>query len=381
MFLVLAFSIFVSSSYTVYGASVFLTPSSITLEDVYYYGYAKTNITISTDSESDIACAVTIHGDISDVVSLSDNICVINQDSSITLRMIARPKGKTGMIAGSIRVTVLSAEPLTTTTDYFDMPVIVNSVTRKIIQNEITEVVVSDTEVNVPTDISVSYDNKGNVELYPKTHIEIFSGNKIVDQYDFIEKVEPLSRKTASYPMPLNLKKGEYTAKIKIEQEGEIILQREKKFNVYDKDTLLRKGSFNIVTQNSHINKTNFIEVNFENQGQIALYPRFIGAVYYENSTFPVENLETETFFAPKGRTTSLIINFTPEEVGNYKVVGHVSYENINLPEQESSFEVKLQTEALGFESIVIIVLVLLALIVTRQVMKEKAVPEKSEKK
>ena len=179
MFLVLAFSIFVSSSYTVYGASVFLTPSSITLEDVYYYGYAKTNITISTDSESDIACAVTIHGDISDVVSLSDNICVINQDSSITLRMIARPKGKTGMIAGSIRVTVLSAEPLTTTTDYFDMPVIVNSVTRKIIQNEITEVVVSDTEVNVPTDISVSYDNKGNVELYPKTHIEIFSGNKI----------------------------------------------------------------------------------------------------------------------------------------------------------------------------------------------------------
>ncbi len=353
-------------------ASVFLTPSSMQFEDVYYYGYYEKNITISTDSESDIACAIEIQGDIKDVIILSDNICAINKDSPITVVVTAKPKGKVGTISGYIRVTVLSAEPLTTTTDYFDMKVDVNSINRKIIQNEIKDIVVSDTEINAPTDLTVIFDNKGNVELSPKIHIEIFSAGRIVDQYDFTETIAPRSERQASFSMPLALQKGGYTAKIKIEQEGAVIAQKEINFAIYDKNTLLRKGRFSIVTQNSHINKTNAIEVNFENLGQIALNPRFIGAVYYENSSFPVENIETQAFFAPRGRTTSIAINFTPEEIGNYKVVGHISYENTDLPDQESLFEVKLQTEALGFESIAIIILIVLALIVTRQVVKEK---------
>lgn len=356
-----------------------IDPNMLHFEEVLSGGYAEKIITITTDSNEALFVILSKEGATKDWISFSPNVSLkVSKSLPMVLKMMIKPPKNIskGIYSGSITLNIINknAPEISSGKEiFFPLDMLVDITDKEIKRIEVKNIFVSSTEQNYPVDFFIKVQNKGNINANPVIRIN----SKGISHVKKIELL-PSEEKEAIIPLyPNNLEVGKHLANISVFLDDQLIKNETSSFNILKKDSLIRKGSFLGMTNIEKVHVNNSVKINsyFKNSGEISVYARFRGRVFFNNSL--IKEIESEQVYSPAGKTTALTSYFIPSEVGLYEITGDILYYNTLTEEKESFVNARPQSESLevvplGANKFVIVLLIIIVLLVIRINAKRK---------
>jgi len=338
-----------------YAVNVNVEPTSIGFDNILIEGMSEKTLTIYTDSESPIFVSAYITGDIKNWVRLSSST-EFGASKSLPLIIkltISPPKGiENKAYTGNLMLEVLNEEAPRINTyigdNVFSIPIDVQVSSVGVNKINVKDLLISDTEVNRPLDIKTTIVNEGNVEAKQDIEVEIISPEGITDTIR-LSYVAPPSEdeQTFNDNINVNLKQGEYQAKINVILDNVVIDEITRNFMVLGPGSLIKKINLIEIRNNdkAHINDKVKINAYFKNVGEVTTFAEFKGKIYSENNL--VQNIESDRVYIPTNEVRNVVMEFVPTSIGEYKIVGQVLYEDTITDEKESAIIIIPVTEQL----------------------------------
>lgn len=224
------------------------------------------------------------------------------------------------------------------------------NISDKIIRDyTINNIEINDFEESYSLPLTISLANEGNVPAQPeKISIDIYDDQKS----SFIEqlKIEELSKTTALMPFSdgrirlkinNNITVGQYWADVKITDKEETLYEKEIIFNVIELDGINRDAIIeNLSLSNNKLNKNETLTItgDITNSGKIKIKPKIVLKIFRNNILIDILD-ERLDIIDPQAKA-QFTFDFTPEESGNYDIIGHAEFSGLTSPETATTFEV-----------------------------------------
>lgn len=222
------------------------------------------------------------------------------------------------------------------------------------VKGVVTAIVIEDTEPGYPVKIKTIFKNEGNVIAIPGIDVIIHQGNNDIFSFTNDEVsvkptiTEPIIAKwnttTANLP-------GEYTAKVTVILDEQILRSDTIPFEILPIGTLTRQGNLTdiLIDDIPAIGTLLKIKSCFENNGLIETSAKFTAEVYKDGNL--VDTITSDELVVEKNEEIELISYLKIEDPGDYRIEGKVIYDKKETPVKELSFEIPAESIP-GFESI-----------------------------
>lgn len=222
------------------------------------------------------------------------------------------------------------------------------------VKGVVTAIVIEDTEPGYPVKIKTIFKNEGNVIAIPGIDVIIHQGNNDIFSFTNDEVsvkptiTEPIIAKwnttTANLP-------GEYTAKVTVILDEQILRSDTIPFEILPIGTLTRQGNLTdiLIDDIPAIGTLLKIKSCFENNGLIETSAKFTAEVYKDDNL--VDTITSDELVVEKNEEIELISYLKIEDPGDYRIEGKVIYDKKETPVKELSFEIPAESIP-GFESI-----------------------------
>lgn len=201
-------------------------------------------------------------------------------------------------------------------------------------------ITISATEVGMPVETLIEFENVGNVIARPGISISMMKNSTLVECFGKAETgVAPGCNRTITVLSDTTgMEPGEYLAIVVVSLDKETLATVELPFTLFASGTITKEGELNSLSLDGapQINSSINIVAEFENTGMIALMAKFIGAIYC-NGKFEAA-LESAEELVAVGETTELTADYKITEPGEYMVTGHVTYDGKNTTGGNVSF-------------------------------------------
>jgi hypothetical protein len=226
----------------------------------------------------------------------------------------------------------------------------------------VTAIVIEDTEPGYPVKIKTIFKNEGNVIAIPGIDVIIHQGNNDIFSFTNDEVsvkptiTEPIIAKwnttTANLP-------GEYTAKVTVILDEQILRSDTIPFEILPTGTLTRQGNLTdiLIDDIPAIGTLLKIKSCFENNGLIETSAKFTAEVYKDGNL--VDTITSDELVVEKNEEIELISYLKIEDPGDYRIEGKVIYDKKETPVKELSFEIPAESTP-GFESIITLTIFLI---------------------
>lgn len=200
-----------------------------------------------------------------------------------------------------------------------------------------------DVEVKYPLRIKVQFHNTGNVVATPQITVEITTQDgTVINHFTSSEfNIKPERRETILLEWDTTGEQpGDYIADVSIVLGDAIIKQEKLNFSILPVGTLTRSGSLTELKFGGEtaLGVLTTIQATFVNTGQIDTKAKFVGEVYHNDML--IDTLQSEELLVTVGNMEFLEAYFTPAQLGEYRVNGHVIYEGKKTEVREISFTI-----------------------------------------
>lgn len=361
-------------------ANMYISPDDIRLTNVLIGGYAEKIITITTDSEVPLEFELSAAGQIKDWIGFSPNTSLkVSKASPLHLKVMVKPPktAAEGTYSGSLKIYFEQKQLGTTSENLFELKISMG-ITDKIVKQAIVKnIFVKDTEKDHLIDFFIDIANTGNIEVKPTAKVEIEGKSNIYE-----EVLLPFEEKEIVISLGNDLDIGNYIAKIAVLLDNVPIIDKFLPFNILEKNSLIRKGTLLYIKNEERIHVNDKVRVDslFKNTGEISVYTKFKGKIYFDDII--IQEIESEELYAPVNKTITLTSYFVPEKIGLYKIVGQVIYSTTITEEKESIVDVRPKSESLEIIPLainlwVIFFLIILFLGITNIVLRKNITKEK----
>lgn len=241
--------------------------------------------------------------------------------------------------------------------------VTINVTGDQIIDGKVLGIFTENTEPGYPLKITTRFQNTGNVVVNPKIVITIFQDNNIINSFSHeTTSVKPgitqpiiAEWMTTAANIP-----ADYTAKVDVLLNGNIIKSDELSFQILPVGTLTKSGNLTDIYVEGEPAVGNIVTIRayFTNTGQVETQTKFSAEVYRDNKL--IDTISSDELTAPKHQETVLISYLKITEPGDYLIKGKVIYSGKETPIKEISLNVGKSIP--GFEGIYLIAMMLLLL-------------------
>ncbi len=356
-----------------------INPGNLYFKEVLSGGYAEKTITITTKSDDAIFVTPLIGGMIREWISLEPNVSLkLTRNFPLVLKVVIKPPkniSKSKYLGYIILNTINKEVPKISSNQEtsFVLDTVVEITDKEIKKLTVEYIFVESSEQEHPVDFFIKMHNKGNIKLNPVIELTL-EGPSATKKVELLPSEE---KETVISLDPNDLKLGEHSANINIFLDDQLIKKETSFFNILKKDSLIRKGIFLGITNKErvHINNRVKIDSYFKNIGEISVYAKFKGNIYFNDVL--IEEIDSEQVYVPVGKTVILSSYFIPNEVGLYKITGRLFYAGTTTDEKNSSVNVKPISESLEFipleiNKAIIVFLIITFLIVTNIYLRKK---------
>lgn len=257
----------------------------------------------------------------------------------------------------------------------------------------------SDTEIGQPLFMSLSIQNKGNVEWRPEkiqlTFLDANDATNIVSETILGEKISTVKPggETSSVVLESMSKliEGTYTVAADVYYKGEVVESLESfKFTVYPSGTLAQRGELSIVTTNKTVYELGEkikLDAVFENTGEIQVKGVLMTEIFKGDDY--VDLVRAEEIYVDKGEKSNMSLIIDLDESGEYKLSSSVKYGNKQTESIDTLISVGVGVatgatagQTLGFLNswfgIGILILILVGVVVAIKIIKKKKTPKSS---
>ena len=331
-----------------------VSPGAVEFKDVLRSGYAEKTVTLSTSSDEPITCQISAEGPFRNWLRyLPGETFTIPPRSQVKLKIIVEPpedipnglydgyvviaiipKGREGGGMGSAISAAVSVKS----------SIQISDVERKhfFLIGQPTAV---DSEEGKPINFYFSFENDGNVRLYPKIHIDILSEDKttVLKSIDYSEKILlPTARTDILITSQNDLPIGKYWGKATVYLDNSVLYEYMLSFQVLERGSLRIKGNLVKVELNKiWVYSGEMVEINatFVNEGVLSTPAVFNGkALLGDGIEALVKSDEVEV---SPGETVELASYFTPKKAGRYTIIGKVQYSKKITDEKSTILNVR----------------------------------------
>jgi hypothetical protein len=202
----------------------------------------------------------------------------------------------------------------------------------QIISGKVSDILAEDVEVGYPLRIIVMFQNTGNVAEAPTIETTItYRGEDVANFISDSTQVAPgkagnieVEWDTTGYGGPEAV---EYTAKVVVSLNGEVLKQKAIVFNILPLGQLTRSGEITDVTieGSTVVGITCKVEATFKNTGQIDTNVYFTGEAYL-GDTF-IQVITSDTLLVKRGQEGVLTAYYNPEQGGDITLKIQANYE------------------------------------------------------
>lgn len=196
----------------------------------------------------------------------------------------------------------------------------------QVLAGTVYRIYVENNEIGKPIRFKTGFSNTGNVRAKPEIAVEILKAEAVIDTLKKSDEVIPGEAKEIIAEWVDN-EVGEYTAKVRVLLNGDLLSQRDLKFNVLERGALTCRGTVVDVKApvETNVSMPVKLEVGFKNTGVVALEAKVKGDVLRNNKLVVV--IESDPILIDVGDTETLTAYFTPEQSGEYLIDSDVVYE------------------------------------------------------
>ncbi len=354
-----------------------ISPSEITIDNVLKGNEAERSITIFNTGSETTNFTLSSSGDVCKWVTFYDpddpatNITTISipgQEKSTVIIKVRIPEDTlNAKYIGSIDIRSI---PVTTNSNGMGQQLIIGaSSTIKLIvtgnqtvKGVVTAIVIEDTEPGYPIKIKTIFKNEGNVIAIPEIDVIIHQGNNDIFSFTNDEvKVKPTitepiiakwSTTTANLP-------GEYTAKVTVILDEQILRSDSMPFEILPTGTLTRHGNLTdiLIDDIPAIGTLLKVKSYFENNGLIETSAKFTAEVYKDGNL--IDTITSDELVVEKNEEIELVSYLKIEDSGDYKIEGKVIYDKKETPVKDFSFEIPVESTP-GFGCIFTLIIILI---------------------
>jgi hypothetical protein len=212
----------------------------------------------------------------------------------------------------------------------------------------ISDISAKDVDERKNLEFSAHFSNTGNVELYPKIHIDLLEkgGNEsdILKSIDFSNKmIPPMSEKDIEITVADDLLPGEYLVRFIAYLDNNTLTDSRLSFTVR-RDPSVPQGRLVIVEVDkvwAVPGDTVNVTAVYRNEGFVSVPVVFKGRAVWDDNNIAV--LTSDELTVPSGEEGALIVKFTPQYPGRYILTGNVYYAGKVSAEKSTILNVKNQ--------------------------------------
>ncbi|MBI2549294.1 hypothetical protein HYW21_08145 [Candidatus Woesearchaeota archaeon] len=352
-------------------------PKALSFQDAYLGGYSSKTIIITSDSEQIVDVNSSVSGQAKDWITIEPKTDLsVRKDSPVIFDVVLTPPQDVSPGSYDAQLTIffssrylptISVERETYHTIAIRIQLSATEHEGFVVEN----VTVFDTEVGRPLDLALVLANEGNLEANPVVTIKVKDGERVVAVNDYTTSIPPLNKKRLNLAFPFESPPGKYITELLFLANHTLVQQESRSFEVFSQGTLLKKGNLLAVDVNEQNTVGNPITIAgyFKNNGETSLNGILRATIYRDN--VEVFTLESEEFYVPLGDTKTVHLMYTPQQVGTYRVVTQVYYEDTVTDEQQATFNVVEEVVPLGMSAMVLVISFILVLFTLRIVSKK----------
>lgn len=352
---------------------------SMDFNDVLRSGYAEDYIVASTGSIDNISLYFEAQGDIKDWISFSPNSSegvFMNANNPGVVKVIVNPPSdaRSGDYKGKILITTgpLGKQSGTMGTNIevaFEVEVNVRVTDTEIISCSAGGFDIKDAEIGSPIEFSASVGNNGNVRIRPDFQIKVYDQQQkkvvAVLNYSSSRDILPTITDTISAKIENALDVGQYWAEINSSPCGTGAFLT---FSILEKGGISDLGEFVRLENGAWAKTGEIVPINahFRNRGSREVSAQFKGIVTLDGKIVKV--ISSDKIDVSPGELVQLQTFFTPDEIGQYKLSGRITYNSKLTFEKSSILNVEQGTakevgNAVYYIVLGIIILLIFALI------------------
>lgn len=336
-----------------YTAGIGVSPPTLSYEKVLKGGTAQEQFTIFNSADADVYYEIRVEGN--DWLSFEPISPVkVPAKGSVRVSAIVNPPGDTANGVYNCTIYVEPSKVNVTGEEGAVMGILpaigittsIEITGEQILSGNVYRISVENNEIGKPIRFKIGFANTGNVRAEPKLDIVILKDEKIIDTLKKTDEIIPGEAKeiTAEW---IGKDIGEYGSNVKVTLNGELLSEKDLKFNVLERGALTCKGEIvDVKTPNEvSVGMPAKIEVGFKNTGSVALEAKIKGDVILNREL--VEVIESEPVLIYVGETETLTAYLNPEKPGDYLIDGDVIYEGKKVEISQITISVK-SAEASG---------------------------------
>ena len=345
-------------SSSAYAVGVGVSPATLSYEKVLKGGVAQEQFTISSSADTDVYYNIRVEGEGNDWFSFEPTPPVkVPAKGSARVSAIVNPPADTPtgvynctiyVEPGEVNVTegegavmgIFPALGLRTSIEITGEQVLAGNVYRTSVENN---------EIGKPVRFKIGFSNTGNVRAKPEIGIKISKEEAVIDRLKTGDEVIPGEAKEITAEWTGN-DLGDYKANVSVWLNGDLLSQKDLKFNVLERGALTCKGEVTDVKAPVEVDVSMPVKlkVEFKNTGVVALEAKIKGDVLLNNEL--VEVIEGDPVLIEVGNTGTLTAYFTPKKPGDYLIDGDVVYEGKKA--EISQITVTVKSEEAGKKKI-----------------------------
>jgi len=339
-------------------AGIGVSPPTLSYEKVLKGGTAQGQFTIFNTADADVYYDVRVEG--SDWFSFVPNPPVkVPAKGSVRVNAIVNPPGDTANGVYNCTVYVEPSEVNVTEGEGAVMGILpaiglttsIEVTGEQILAGNVYKISVESNEIGKPIRFKIGFANTGNVRAEPKIDIDILKDEKVMDTLKKSDEIIPGEAKEITVEWT-GKEIGEYGSNVKVTLNGELLSERNLKFDVLERGALTCKGEVVEIKapKVASVGIPAKIEVGFKNTGSIALEAKVKGDVILNREL--VEVMESEPVLIEVGETETLTAYLNPEKPGDYLIDGDVIYEGKKA--EMSQIAISVKSEEAGAMNIIL---------------------------
>lgn len=212
----------------------------------------------------------------------------------------------------------------------------------QLLMGTVNNISTTDTEVNQPLQIKISFKNTGNVVAKPQIAVEISSNGDIIDSISF-EDAQIKPEKVEVIPVEWDTtgrQAGNYSAHVVVSLDGTTITEKDLEFALLPLGTLSRSGMLTEISLQGEPKEASLVVIlaTFVNTGQINTRAKFVGEVYCNSDLIDV--VESDEILIAVGESDVLRSYLRLENSGKYQIEGYINFEGKKTEVKKLSFSV-----------------------------------------
>lgn len=325
--------------------------ASIPFEDVLRGGFARSSVTVTTDSIEPIAAEIVLgEGEAAAWLNFSARAFSFSRDEPYTLTVEVRPPEDAAIAQYRVNMSVITGEIArseggklgTATRASLGVPIVLTMTGNQIVRCKVGGVDIHDSAEGEPIEVEASIINSGNVRINPDISIVVHDKLRTQDLEErtapFGSAILPTLTGTASRFFSLDLARSQYWASVSVPLCGYSGLHT---FDVLAPGEVKDEGEFIRIDAASYARTGEIVPIKavFRNKGERTVRAQFKGTIENEAEEI-VKVIDTQAYLVGQGVTAELETFFNPSVGGQYFVKGKVFYNEKLTLEREAILNV-----------------------------------------